>query len=57
MHKIGIQSTGTIRQENIDEGYRIIKAAGFDCVDFNFDEYLAVNDVRAGKIQIGRAHV
>lgn len=50
MHKIGIQSTGTVRQENIDEGYRIIKAAGFDCVDFNFDEYLNVNDVRAGKI-------
>lgn len=50
MHKIGIQSMGTIRRENPEEGYRLIKEAGFDCVDFNFDEYLNVNDVRVGKI-------
>lgn len=50
MNKIGVQSTGAIRQDDIEAGYRRIKEAGFDCVDFNFDEYLNVNDVRAGKI-------
>lgn len=50
MNKIGIQSMGTISRENIEEGYRMIRMAGFDCVDFNFDEYLSVNDVRGGKI-------
>lgn len=50
MNKIGVQSTGSIKAEDIEAGYRIIREAGFDCVDFNFDEYLGVNDVYAGKI-------
>ncbi len=50
MNRIGVQSTGCIRQDNIEAGYLMIKEAGFDCVDFNFDEYLGINDVLAGNI-------
>ncbi|MDE5679541.1 MAG: sugar phosphate isomerase/epimerase [Lachnospiraceae bacterium] len=50
MHKIGIQSTGSIIQGDIEAGYRRIKEAGFDCVDFNFDEYLHCTMVQQGKI-------
>ena len=50
MHKIGIQSTGSIIQGDIEAGYRRIKEAGFDCVDFNFDEYLHCTMVYRGEI-------
>ena len=50
MNKIGMQTQCVIQKENIEDGYRMIKEAGFDCVDFNFDDYLSVNDVYAGKI-------
>lgn len=50
MHKIGVQSTGSIIQGNIEAGYRMIKEAGFDCVDFNFDEYLHCTKVEQGEI-------
>lgn len=50
MHKIGIQSTGSIIQGDIAAGYRRIKEAGFDCVDFNFDEYLHCTMVWRGEI-------
>lgn len=50
MHKIGIQSTGSIIQGDIEAGYRRIKEAGFDCVDFNFDEYLHCTMVQRGEI-------
>lgn len=50
MHKLGIQSTGAIKPDNIEEGYRIISEAGFDCVDFNFDEFLHVSMVQRGEI-------
>lgn len=33
MYKIGVQSTGITNREDIDAGYRMIKEAGFDCVD------------------------
>lgn len=50
MHKIGILTKGTIQQGNIEEGYRLVKEAGFDSIDFNFDEYLNTNAVCAGQI-------
>lgn len=50
MHKIGVQSTGSILREDIEAGYRSIKEAGFDCVDFNFDEYLHCTLVQQGEI-------
>lgn len=45
MHRIGILSKVIIQQWNIEEGYRLMKKAGFDAVDFNFDEYLGTNAV------------
>ncbi len=50
MNKIGVQSTGSIIQGDIEAGYRRIKEAGFDCVDFNFDEYLHCTMVERGEI-------
>lgn len=50
MLQIGMLTQGIIRDENVDEGYRLMKEAGFDCVDFNFDTYLSINDIFAGKI-------
>ncbi|MBO5166760.1 MAG: sugar phosphate isomerase/epimerase [Lachnospiraceae bacterium] len=50
MYKIGVQSTGVTNREDIDTGYRMIKEAGFDCVDFNFDFYLHCGIVQSGDI-------
>lgn len=50
MNKIGVQSQGSIYEDDIDGGYRMLKEAGFNCVDFNFDAYLPCNDVYANKI-------
>ena len=50
MHKIGVMTEGVIRKENIEEGYRFIKEAGFDCIDFNFDAYLKIGDILSGNI-------
>lgn len=40
MHKLSIQSTGSIAQDDIEKGYRRIAEAGFQCVDFGFDAFL-----------------
>ena len=40
MHKLSIQSTGAIAQNDIEKSYMQIAEAGFDCVDFGFDNYL-----------------
>lgn len=50
MLKVGMLTSGVIREENIEEGYRFMSEAGFDCIDFNFDTYLSINDICAGKI-------
>ena len=42
MHKLSIQSTGAIAQNDIEKGYRQIAEAGFDCVDFGLDSFLQV---------------
>lgn len=49
MNKLGVQSCGTIDPKEPEQGYRMIKEAGFDCVDFNFDEYLSCGLVQSGK--------
>lgn len=49
-HKIGVGSMGIIQHENPEDGYKLLKEAGFDCVDFNFDAYLNINRVYAGDI-------
>ena len=50
MNKIGVQSMGTIDRNHLEESYSMVKDAGFHCIDFNFDEYLNCNKVRAGEI-------
>jgi len=54
MNKIGIHSIGLgfryAEPTELDAKYKMIKEAGFDCVDFGFDEYLPVNDVYADRI-------
>lgn len=49
-HKIGVGSMGIADKENPENGYRMLGEAGFDCVDFNFDAYLNINDVMRGDI-------
>uniref|UniRef100_UPI0040563319 sugar phosphate isomerase/epimerase family protein n=1 Tax=Acetatifactor sp. TaxID=1872090 RepID=UPI0040563319 len=50
MHKVGMLTSGVLQEGNIEEGYRMMAEAGFDCIDFNFDAYLSINDIYAGKI-------
>lgn len=50
MLKIGMLTSGVIREDNIEEGYHFMSEAGFDCIDFNFDTYLSINDICAGRI-------
>lgn len=51
MLKIGVQTKGIIEENsNIHEGFRKIKEAGFERVDFNLDAFLMNSDVYAGKI-------
>lgn len=50
MHKVGMLTSGVIHEDNIEQGYRFMAEAGFDCIDFNFDTYLSINDIYAGKI-------
>ncbi|MBR1931647.1 MAG: sugar phosphate isomerase/epimerase [Lachnospiraceae bacterium] len=50
MHKIGIQSMGAISMERLEEGYRRLREAGVDCVDFGFDEYLPCGKVYEEKV-------
>ncbi len=50
MLQTGILTCGVIQEDNIEESYRIVKEAGFDCVDFSFDKYLTIGDIWAGEI-------
>lgn len=54
MNKIGVESTGLNTKwktlEELCSIYKVVKDAGFDCIDFNLDEYLDVNSVEAGHI-------
>ena len=53
MNKVGIQSQGldtmNVSFDSLKCIYENVKKAGFDCIDFNFDEYLPVNDVFKGE--------
>lgn len=50
MNKIGIQSAGLYDDSNYDEGMRIIKQAGFDCIDFDVDHMISYSKVCQGEI-------
>lgn len=48
--KICVQTNPMVPRYGIDKGFEIIKAAGFDGVDFNFDCYCSYNDMIECKI-------
>ncbi len=50
MYKIGVQTKGLLPEKDIDEAFRIIKNAGFDCVDINIDAFLINSDLYQGKV-------
>lgn len=50
--KICVQTNPMVPRYGVDKGFEIIKAAGFDGVDFNFDSYCTYNDMIECKIPI-----
>lgn len=48
--KICVQTNPMVPRYGVDKGFEIIKAAGFDGVDFNFDSYCTYNDMIECKI-------
>jgi len=50
MLQTGILTYSVIKDDNIDESYRHVKEAGFDCLDFSFDKSLNLGDIWAGEI-------
>ena len=46
--KIGVQTGDVIKDFGIEEGYRMIKAAGFECLDFNLDHALDAKTLGSG---------
>ena len=44
--KIAVQTGGILDHFGIDEGFRIIKEAGFDAVDFNIDHCLSGYNIK-----------
>lgn len=48
MHKICLSSGGLIPRDNIEEGFRKFKEAGFDGVDFSMDQWLPSNNIKEG---------
>lgn len=48
MNKIGIQSGDLYNDDNYEWGLDVIKAAGFDCIDFNIDQKISYKDTCNG---------
>lgn len=46
--KIAVQTGGILERFGIDDGFRMIKEAGFDSVDFNIDTLLPGKNIRDG---------
>ena len=49
MH-IGVQTKGIIPEKSIDNGFAMIRRAGFDRIDFNLDCFLKNSDLYEGKV-------
>lgn len=50
MLKVGVQTKGILPEHEVWEGFRMIKNAGFEKIDFNLDTFLKNSDIYAGKI-------
>lgn len=48
MRKIGVQTGPILDKIGIDEGFRMIHEAGFDCVDFNIDHCMRGEEIYTG---------
>lgn len=49
MRKIGVQTGSILDNVGIDEGFRLIHEAGFDCVDFNIDHCMSGKEIVSGE--------
>ena len=49
MRKIGVQTSAILDNVGIDEGFRLIHEAGFDCVDFNIDHCMTGKEIVSGE--------
>ena len=49
MLKVGVQSAPLL-DSGIDEGFRLIHESGFDCIDFNIDEFLPGGKIVRGEL-------
>ena len=45
MLEIGVQTHNIVTDENPEEGFKMMKAAGFDCADFSLNMYLKNTDL------------
>ena len=48
MFKIGVQTGDILDRYGIENGFRMIKEAGFDVVDFNIDHCMRCSEIRTG---------
>ena len=49
MRKIGVQTSPVLDTLGIDEGFKLIHEAGFDCVDFNIDHCMPGSEIKKGE--------
>ena len=49
MLKIGVQTQNVIKDQNPSAGFKMIRDAGFNCVDFSLHDYLLNLDIYQGK--------
>lgn len=50
MITIGVQTKGLLPCVKYAQAFELIKNAGFDCIDFNLDNYLKNNDLYSGRV-------
>lgn len=50
MIEIGVQTRNVVCDENPQEGFHMLKEAGFDCCDFSLNGYLKNTDIYKGKV-------
>jgi len=49
MHRSCINHSAVININDIDEKFKVLKNAGFECIDFNIDEFLSGAEINSGE--------
>ncbi|MBR7187746.1 MAG: sugar phosphate isomerase/epimerase [Clostridia bacterium] len=49
--KIAVQTAGIVNRFGVEEGFRMIREAGFEAVDANLDLWLTPKQIRGGELQ------